>query len=614
MVTPFGVCGGSMLLIILLGCILTIIILLLFAVRWVMATWQHLTMEELIYHLTAPLEGTNQDLIADCIFNVILPTVICIIVVIVAIKFIKKAKRKLIVLGALNLLFGILLACTVYDAWVRLDIAEYLELQSETSDFIEIVYVNPADVKLTFPDEKRNLIYIFLESMETTYADQASGGAFEENYISELTRLSERGENFSGKSEELNGAHVMSGASWTIAGMFAQSAGVPLKREIGQKALNLVSDFYPGVVCLGDILEEEGYNQMLMVGSNAAFGGRDMYYEQHGNVVINDYNAAVEKGLIESGYKLGTWGYEDAKLFEFAKNEILTMAETDTPFCFTMLTVDTHFEDGTVCQLCGEEFGDNQYANVMACSSRQVLEFVDWLQEQSFYDNTTVIISGDHLTMDSDFCNEVSEEYERKTYVNILNADVEVTDAAWEREYSTFDMFPTTLAAMGVQIEGDRLGLGTNLYSKEKTLLEQYGYETLDIELRKDSEFMTQLEGLDEIVVKEVVGKTHISDGKFIVRPEGEDLLIRATELYSSEEILKELYAVVKCGEKEKSFELIDQKDGKYENTIETSWFEEDDFVIEYHWISDDKEDYLFKTLEGKLSVVLEENGIEEGI
>ena len=49
------------------------------------------------------------------------------------------------------------------------------------------------------------------------------------------------------------------------------------------------------------------------------------------------------------------------------------------------------------------------------------------------------------------------------------------------------DIYPTTLAAMGARIDGNRLGLGINLYSGEQTLLEKYGQDYLDIELIKDS-------------------------------------------------------------------------------------------------------------------------------
>ena len=58
------------------------------------------------------------------------------------------------------------------------------------------------------------------------------------------------------------------------------------------------------------------------------------------------------------------------------------------PFNLTLLTVDTHYEDGYVCRLCDDTFGDDQYANVMACSSKQIGAFLKWIREQDFYDNT----------------------------------------------------------------------------------------------------------------------------------------------------------------------------------------------------------------------------------
>ena len=66
------------------------------------------------------------------------------------------------------------------------------------------------------------------------------------------------------------------------------------------------------------------------------------------------------------------------------------------------------------------------------------------------------------------------------------------------RNYTTMDAFPTTLAAIGVEIEGNRLGLGTNLFSSEQTLTERFGIEKEEKELNKQSELMTQLADIDE--------------------------------------------------------------------------------------------------------------------
>ena len=50
-------------------------------------------------------------------------------------------------------------------------------------------------------------------------------------------------------------------------------------------------------------------------------------------------------------------------------------------------------------------------------------------------------------------------------------------------------MFPTVLAAMGFEIEGDRLGLGVNMFSGEQTLPELMGYAVFNAEISKYSEY-----------------------------------------------------------------------------------------------------------------------------
>ena len=74
-----------------------------------------------------------------------------------------------------------------------------------------------------------------------------------------------------------------------------------------------------------------------------------------------------------------------------------------------------------------------------------------------------------------------------------INSSVQPEDSEWRREYSTFDNFPTTLASLGVDIQGNRLGLGTNLFSTEETLTELYGVEYVNEELMKKSELMDEL-------------------------------------------------------------------------------------------------------------------------
>ena len=94
--------------------------------------------------------------------------------------------------------------------------------------------------------------------------------------------------------------------------------------------------------------------------------------------------------------------------------------------------------------------------------------------------------------MDSDFCQDVPEDYTRGVYNTIINAPIVPVNQK-NRMATTMDMFPTTLAALGAEITGEKLGLGVNLFSGVETLTEQCGREKLDKELKKKSTFYDML-------------------------------------------------------------------------------------------------------------------------
>ena len=81
------------------------------------------------------------------------------------------------------------------------------------------------------------------------------------------------------------------------------------------------------------------------------------------------------------------------------------------------------------------------------------------------------------------------EDEQRIVYNCFINSAVMPKGAVFERNFTILDLFPTTLAAMGFTIEGDRLGLGINLFSTLPTLAEQMGYFTLEDEVKKYSDY-----------------------------------------------------------------------------------------------------------------------------
>ena len=108
-------------------------------------------------------------------------------------------------------------------------IPNYIYALTQSTKLYEENYVNPKTAKLTFPEKKRNLIYIYLESMENTLASKANGGSSETSIIPELEELALKNTSFSNKASGVGGALPATNTGWTVAGMAAQSAGVPLK-------------------------------------------------------------------------------------------------------------------------------------------------------------------------------------------------------------------------------------------------------------------------------------------------------------------------------------------------------------------------------------------------
>ena len=322
--------------------------------------------------------------------------------------------------------------------------------------------------------------------MESTYYSKELGGFFDENLILELSKLAQENISFSTK-DKLEGSYVLATTGYTTAAMVAYTMGIPLLIPINGNTYGERVSFLPGACGIGEILENQGYNQMLMFGSDATFGGRKALFSQHGNYNIWDVNSAIEEGKIKQEDKVN-WGIEDKDLIIYAKEKLSELANQDKPFSFTMLTVDTHHPNGWKCSDCENKF-NNQYFDAIACSSKKITEFVKWIQSQPFYENTTIVISGDHLSMNVEDFEQINKSgYERRV-INIFINSAVVPAYTKYRDNSTFDLFPTTLASIGAKIEGNRLGLGTNLFSDEDTLVKKYGLETVNEELRKSSSF-----------------------------------------------------------------------------------------------------------------------------
>lgn len=372
-------------------------------------------------------------------------------------------------------------------AFNSIGLFSYLYAQTKQTSLFDNYYVEPKEELLTFPEKKKNLIYIAVESFESSYAY----GFVDDkkvNLIPNMYALAKDNVNFSA-SEDVGGAKSINLTTWTAAGTIAQLSGLPIKTPLFDHSYGKDGKFLPGATMIGDILYENGYKSYYLSGGDAAFAAHDALFESHGNYEILDYVWAKDTGLIPEDY-YEFWGFEDKKLYSFAKDKLLEISKEEEPFNLFMATVDTHVVDGYLDETCKMTY-DYQYASVINCADKMLSEFISWVQKQDFYENTVIVISGDHITMQTDIKDYLVSPNGRSIYNVIINGEGDKINTK-NREFTTLDMFPTTLASMGVKINGDRLGLGTNLYSGKKTLLEEIGYNKLNDEIVKDSKYYNE--------------------------------------------------------------------------------------------------------------------------
>lgn len=433
------------------------------------------------------------------------------------IPFFKEPKTQRVfycsVLGA-AVIVSTLFASQLYQGWQVLGVGDYLENSNRESTIYDENFIEPDSVNITFPQKKKNLIHIVVESLESSFTSKEKGGGYDQDLIPGLYELAKEGTDFTAPgTNELNGALVTANSGWTVAGLVAMSSAVPLNVGNGDfnRNFNNKDKFMPHLISMGDILEDHGYSNYFMCGSDASFAGRRNYYQQHGDYEILDHRQAMKEKAIPEGYSVW-WGFEDKKLFDWAEKKLGEISKKDEPFNFTVLTADTHFPEGYPCDLCKDEF-DSQYENVVACTDRQVTEFVRWIQKQDFYEDTTIVISGDHYSMDGSVAKTTGADYDRRAFAMVLNGPEYTLNKT--REFCTLDLYPTIMEALGIQIEGHRLGLGTSLYSDVETLIEKMGELALNAELVAESSYY-----------KNVImsgDQTKVSDKKEEPKPEPED-------------------------------------------------------------------------------------------
>jgi hypothetical protein len=307
------------------------------------------------------------------------------------------------------------------------------------------------DTQPSRPDEVkaspgRNLVFVYLESVERTYTDEKRFPGLTPN----IDRLRRQGLDFSG-------FETFPGVTYTISGIFSSQCGAPylinsiFGDDFGKLGFVPNNDntstgsFHPQLACMGDVLHAAGYDQTYLSGVALGFANTDVFFHMH------RYDRALGRPEIQArhGGKLPVegWGLLDSDMYGEALAVYREKRAAGKPFSVVFSTIDTHPPEGYMLPGC-EPYAAirNDMLDAVHCADRLLGEFLDKLSHEPGWENTLVVVMSDHISMRNVASPLYPPDDQRKPLLFVLNAGQGERPA---RMYH-MDIAPTVLSLLGV--------------------------------------------------------------------------------------------------------------------------------------------------------------------
>ena len=210
-----------------------------------------------------------------------------------------------------------------------LNLYETLSLE-QSKDFNEYY----ANIQHKIPTNRKNLVYIYAESLEKTYFDSTLFPSL----TPQLSSLIKQ------ECIEFSNIGQTIGTGFTLGGMVASQCGIPLFTESHGNSMSGIEKFYPKAVCISDILKNENYYLSFLKGASTKFSGADKFYKTHKFDSILGRDELVQY-LNDQNYING-WGLYDDTLLDLAYDEFVRLSTEKNNFALFLLTLDTHHPNG----------------------------------------------------------------------------------------------------------------------------------------------------------------------------------------------------------------------------------------------------------------------------
>jgi phosphoglycerol transferase len=424
--------------------------------QWLGASFDNPSIDQILYHLHYS-EGMGFDIgriflmtfVVECLAFPLVFSVGAVGLHTVVLRLMARWDRQRTRRAAGAVLPAMALCCGVAAVLAKLSVFSWVGYHFAEDRFSRN-FVDPAGVHVQpRPGKPKNLVLIYVESLEDTYGDARIWGR-------DLLR----------PLRDLGGVSFAQyrpapGATWTIAGMVATQCGVPL-RIVSQSDVKARTGtaraFLPGAVCLGDILHAHGFRNVFLGGAPLSFAGKGKFLQDHHYDEIFGREEWQKAGVDPKS--LGEWGLYDDELYAQAKLKLKELHASGKRFNLTLLTLDTHNPNGFRSPLCRRR-GLKSFEDIVECAAWQAAEFVQFIERSGYLRDTTVIILGDHLAVPNPVFDALRKIHDRRIFNQFILPEPAQKNT---EDILPFDLYPSILESMDFEVPGGRLGLGYSAF------------------------------------------------------------------------------------------------------------------------------------------------------
>lgn len=220
-------------------------------------------------------------------------------------------------------------------------------------------------------------------------------------------------------------------------------------------------------------LGENGYYTSAMHANNKSFWNRDIMYDSLGYdryYSLPDYDVTEENSV--------NWGMKDIPFFE---QSVEHMKQMPQPFSTKMITLTNHYpftldeEDKLIDPYTSHDGTVNRYFQTVRYMDEAVKNFIADLKESGLYDNSVIVMYGDHYGI-SENHNKAMSQYLGKDITPFVSTQLQQVPLiihvpgeegkTISKVSGQIDLKPTIMHLLGIDTKKD-IQFGSDLFSDE---------------------------------------------------------------------------------------------------------------------------------------------------